>query len=116
MCRLINQTRSAVVAEQVTLADGFWSRFKGLMLRKQLADGEGLLLTGTSSVHTALMRFPIDVVFLDKQHAVVKVVPALKPYRVAFSRGSSTLELPAGQAGEIERGDVLVMERPATDQ
>jgi uncharacterized membrane protein (UPF0127 family) len=59
------------------------------------------------------MRFPIDVVFLDRERTVVRVVNELKPWRVAGARGAvAALELPAGAAAEagIGRGDVLVFE------
>ena len=50
----------------------------------------------TSSVHTSFMRFPIDVVFLDKQLNVLRIVPALRPWRAAACRRASwALELPA---------------------
>jgi len=60
------------------------------------------------------MRFAIDVLFLDRGGQVVKVVPALKPCRVAFGgRGAhSALELPAGVADRcgIAVGDRLAWE------
>lgn len=56
---------------------------------------EGLIFR-TSSVHTSFMRFPIDVVFLDGDLVVLKLVPVMKPWRVAGRRGAKwTLELPA---------------------
>jgi uncharacterized membrane protein (UPF0127 family) len=61
------------------------------------------------------MRFPIDVVFLDRDWKVVRVVHALKPWRVAGARRAvAALELPAGaaaRAGLVE-GDVLVLDQP----
>jgi uncharacterized membrane protein (UPF0127 family) len=45
------------------------------------------------------MRFPIDVVFLDRELTVTAVVPELRPWRTAARRGAkSVLELPAGEA------------------
>ena len=46
---------------------------------------------------------------------VVRVVHALKPWRVAGARRAvATLELPAGAAAEagLQEGDVLVLEEP----
>jgi uncharacterized protein len=72
---------------------------RGLLGRSGLSSGEGLLLRPAGSVHTAFMRFAIDVVFLDRDLRVVKVVPEVVPWRTAACRGArAVLELPAGEA------------------
>jgi uncharacterized membrane protein (UPF0127 family) len=113
MPRLISETKGTVVAEDVRLADGIWSRFWGLMGRKNLPEGAGLLLKPSSSIHTAFMRFAIDVVFLDRSLRVVKVAPNLRPFRATFAirGGHSALELNAGEAAkaDVEAGDQLAM-------
>ena len=113
MPRLWNETKGTVVIEQLRVADNIWSRFWGLLGRRSLSEGHGLLLQPSSSIHTAFMRFTIDAVFLDKRNRVVKVVPHMKPFRVAASLGSahSVLELSDGAAAQaqLERGDQLVM-------
>ena len=71
------------------------------MGRRRLAAGEGLLIRPASSIHTFFMRFPIDVVFVDRHDAVVRIVPGLRPWRLAWARGANrTLELPAGSCLE----------------
>lgn len=84
---------------------------KGLLGRKELPPDEGILLRPASSVHTAFMRFPIDVVFLDRNKAIVGIAHAVKPWRgVAGARGAgAALELPAGtaKAHDLHIGDVL---------
>lgn len=113
MPSVINVTKGTVVAERVKVAASYWSRLWGLLGRKGLPAGEGLLLRPSSSIHTLFMRFPIDVVFLDRDHRVVKVVSALKPYRFALGgRGAwAALELPAGSAekAQVSPDDVLVI-------
>ena len=72
---------------------------KGLLGRKSLDAGEGLLIRPASSIHMFFMRFPIDAVFLDGDLAVRKVHAELKPWRVAFARGAkSVVELASGEA------------------
>ena len=72
---------------------------RGLLGRSSFPAGEGLLLRPAASVHTAFMRFPIDVVFLDSTDRVLKVVGSLPPWRMAACRGArAVLELPAGEA------------------
>lgn len=113
MPRIVNETRGTLVAQDVQVADGVWSRFWGLMGRRRLPEGGGLLLKPSSSIHTAFMRFPIDVVFLDRELRVVKVVPEMKPFRVtmAFGGAHSALELNAGAAAraQVEADDQLVL-------
>jgi uncharacterized membrane protein (UPF0127 family) len=97
----------AVVCTRCVLAERLGERMRGLLGRQSIAAGEGMLITPASSVHTAFMRFPIDVVFLDRSLVVKKVVPELGPWRVAGALGArSTLELPAGAAAEhgLSRG------------
>ena len=114
MPRIIDETKGTVVAQDVHLADGVWSRFWGLMGRKSLSDGAGLLLKPSFSIHTAFMRFRIDIVYLDRSLQVVKVVPEMKPFRVsvAFGGAHSALELNAGAAAKagVTMGDQLTLE------
>lgn len=108
--RVVNETRGTLLAEQARVASGPWSRFWGLMGRRQLPPGHALLLQPCTSIHMFFMRFPIDVVFLDHSNTVVKVVHQIKPWRIALGGGGKkALELPAGAAaaGGVQRGDVL---------
>jgi uncharacterized protein len=92
------------------VANSFASRFRGLMGVADLPAGSGLLLPGTSSVHTHFMRFPIDVVFLDSGWRIVSVVHGLRPWRLAAAKGaSSVLELASGECERLglAQGDVL---------
>jgi hypothetical protein len=114
MQRVLNQTRGTVVAHRVRTAGSVWSRLLGLMFRSSLGQDEGLLIAPSSSVHTAFMRFPIDVVFIDRSNRVVKVASSLRPFRFAgvLRPQLSALELPAGRAvaAGVEKGDQLLLE------
>lgn len=84
----------------VRIADSFVTRGLGLLVGKALGDGEGLLIAPCSAVHTVGMRYPIDVVFLDRQARVLKVCPAVRAGRMRFRlRAHAVLELRAGAAG-----------------
>ena len=88
-----------VVCEHCLLAETMFARMRGLLGRSGLSSGEGILLRPAASVHTAFMRFSIDVVFLDREDRVVKVAADLRPWKAAGCRGARTvLELPAGEA------------------
>lgn len=96
--RITNVTRGTELASRARVARSYWSRAVGLLGRATLPAGEGLLLERTTSVHTAFMRFTIDVVYIDRANRVVKTVPNLKPFRVSgVLRGAAgVIELPAG--------------------
>jgi uncharacterized membrane protein (UPF0127 family) len=99
------------VCERCEIADGFFSRGRGLLGRKRLPRGHGLLIKPTWSVHTWCMRFPIDVVFLDRQLRILKVKADMRPWRTASRFGAhSALEL---AAGECDRLDLAVGDRLA---
>jgi uncharacterized membrane protein (UPF0127 family) len=94
---------------RVALARRFLPRLVGLLGRRGLADDEALLLAPCNNIHTFFMRFRIDVVFLDQDGAVLLIVPALRPWRVAAARRAyACLELAAGGA---KRFDLRVGQR-----
>ena len=84
----------------VLIADTFLTRFAGLMFRKKLPPATGLFLAPCNSVHMCFMRFSIDVVYLDKDYNIIKVVKRLKPW-IGLSictRAWAVLEMTAGEA------------------
>lgn len=108
---VLRREDGSIVCERCVLADTALMRMKGLLGRRDLPSGEGILLKPASSVHMAFMRFAIDAVFLDRELRVVKVAAGLKPWRMAGSRGAkAVLEIPAGEAARrgLSVGDRLV--------
>jgi uncharacterized protein len=88
-----------VVCERCEVADRPLSRLRGLLGRRELPPGDGMLLRSSSSIHTCFMRFPIDVVFLDAELRVLRVQSRLRPWRAAGARGArAVLELASGEA------------------
>lgn len=98
--RLINADSGQMVVPQVEVADTFVTRLRGLMGRKSMPANAGLLIEPCNGVHTCFMRFPIDVVYLDRDWRVIRVDQAMKPWRLGRPvRGARrVVELPAGQA------------------
>ncbi len=62
------------------VARTFFKRARGLIGRKGLPEGEGLLILKCNAIHTFFMRFAIDATFLDKDDQVVKVVRNIRPW------------------------------------
>jgi hypothetical protein len=105
-----------VVCERLLVATRPLRRMRGLLGRASLPAGEGILLRPAGSVHTFFMRFPIDVVFLDREDVVVGIEPALAPWRTAGRRGAkAVVELPAGEANRrgLRVGERLSVARAA---
>ena len=94
-----------VVCERCVVADSFRLRLRGLLGRRDVGSDEGLLLVGSPSIHTTFMRFPIDVLFLDRELGVIAVKEGLKPWRVAGRRKAKhILELRSGEAARRSVG------------
>ena len=100
------------VCERCLLAETPLTRLKGLLGRRELPTGEGLLLRPTSSIHMFFMRFAIDAVWVDKGLNVLKVSPEVGPWKVAGCKGArGVVELPAGEAARrgVQVGDQLAL-------
>jgi len=95
----LRRADGGIACERCRVADRALPRMRGLLGRRGLDSGEGLLLRPAPSVMTFFMRFPIDAVFLDREGTVLKVRSNLRPWRLAGCRGAhATLELAAGEA------------------
>lgn len=109
---LMNARTSQVIAKDVELADTRATRRKGLLGRGGLDPGAALIIRPCFSVHTAFMRFPIDVLFVDRAGTVVKIVRNLEAWRIAGAWGAhAAIELAAGAIpdGAVEAGDRLYL-------
>ena len=105
-----NMTRDTQVAERLEVAGSNVERSKGLLGRNELLPGEGMWIIPCEAVHTFFMKFPIDLIYLDKKLRVKKVRRDMKAWRIsACFRAHSVLELPAGTIRETQTqcGDVL---------
>jgi uncharacterized membrane protein (UPF0127 family) len=113
LMRVRRTADGAVVCERCEIPESGFGRMRGLLGRDGLEPGSGMLIDRAPSVHMFFMRFPIDVVFLDRDRNVVRVVERLRPWRVAGARRAvAALELPAGAAAAagVDVGDTLLLE------
>ena len=93
-----NLTRHTVIATRIVITQNPWQRMKGLLSRRDFPKGEALIITRCQSIHMFFMKFPIDVVFCDRQNKVVGLCAGIKPFYLSpiFFKASYAIELPAG--------------------
>lgn len=110
--RVVNERTERTVAAAVRTADGIWGSFVGLMFQAGLPEGHGLLFRPARGIHTHFMRFPIDLVFLDRSNRVTKTREAMVPWRFDFTNAAGVIEMNAGEARamDIQPGDHLRFE------
>lgn len=99
-----------IIASRARMASAPLTRMRGLLGRKSLPFGEGIILRPASSIHTLFMRFAIDVIYLDAADRVIKTVPNLVPYRFSSApKARTTVELASGALSglHLEPGTLL---------
>ncbi len=112
--RVINTTRSAMLAERAGFANTVTTRAIGLMGQATLPEGSGLVIDPCTSIHMFFMRFAIDAIYVSQEGTVLRVLPSLRPWRIGpiILRARYVVELPAGTAARTGTapGDTLRVE------
>jgi uncharacterized membrane protein (UPF0127 family) len=110
--RVVDRTRDEVIAESAELANNMWTRFWGLMGRRELAPGGGLVLKPGGGIHMMFMAMALDVIHVDKRDRVTHVLRGIKPWRFGplFVGGKLAIEVPVGAAANVNVGDVVEIE------
>lgn len=106
---LIHLDSKAIVARDVYFADNYWLRLRGLMGRPPLQAGAALWIKPCQQVHTSFMPVPLDLVFLDRELVVQRVVRNLQPWRISpwVRSAHSLLEFTAAESLALQPGDPL---------
>jgi uncharacterized membrane protein (UPF0127 family) len=116
---LVNVRSGEIIANDVELAVTSSNRRRGLLGRDHLDPSAALVLSPCWAIHTAFMRFAIDVVFVDKAGRAVRVVHDLVPWRLAASiRAHSVIEFAGGslRTRDLRPGDELSLLPEAPQQ
>jgi uncharacterized membrane protein (UPF0127 family) len=111
----VDDRTEAAVAERVGLATAFWPRLKGLLGRRKLDADEGIYFPNCSSIHMLGMLFAIDVLYVDSEMKVLRVVENLRPWRLSMCVGArGVVELSSGvaRARDVRVGDPLRLDGP----
>jgi len=118
--RALNQTRGTILCAQLEHAGGLAGQSRGLLGRSGLESDEGMLFVRGRFepfmwMHMFFMRFPIDIVFLDRAGIVICINHGLKPWRVSsvVFRARRALELADGAAARSGTvvGDAIAFEK-----
>ena len=114
--RIVNTTRSRVLADKAWEAMSFGTRLKGLLGRTGLDEGEGVFIKPCNSIHSFFMKFRFDAAFVDDQGRVLHVIRAMKPWRISkiVVGAVGVVELPVGALEGTSVGDQLdfISEKP----
>lgn len=109
--KIYNSTQNKLIAEDVKVAENFFSRSIGLILKKELKKDEGLIIKPCCSIHTFFMKFAIDVIFVNKKNEVVAIYENVKPWRILPIHLTSkyVIELSAGKVSEknVSKHDII---------
>ena len=109
--KVSNLTRDRSLGDRIGLANGYWTRLRGLLGRPEPITGEGLLITPSTGVHMYGMKYSLDVLLFDGKGQVVALYPELSPGKRTKVHGSArfALEVPVGviERSETQEGDRL---------
>jgi uncharacterized membrane protein (UPF0127 family) len=108
--KVVHKKTNKVISSELKIAKTLMDRTIGLMFVKEMKGFDGLLLDPCNSVHNFFVRFPIDLIFLDNDLKIVKLIPCFKPWRITgiYFKARKVLELPNGTIdSDIEEGDYL---------
>ena len=98
-----------IVSSEVRVANDSLSRMIGLLNCNGLSEGESLIIEPCNSIHTFFMKFNIDVLFLDKNFRVVKIIRDMPPWRITrpYLSVKRVVEANANAFSKVNTGDQL---------
>lgn len=108
---IVNKRNNQTIANTYKKADNFFSRLIGLMGKKSMPDKEAYILYPCKGIHTFHMKFPIDVIFLDRNQKVIQIYRSLSPNKVIPNDKENyyAIEMKGGElSDEIQIGDEII--------
>lgn len=111
--KVYNSSKNNLIADNVKVAQNFFTRSFGLLLRKSISDGEGLIIKPCCSIHTFFMKFPIDVLFIERNGKIEALYQNVQPWRILPIHLNShfVIELASGTicAKNIEKENLIII-------
>ena len=116
-----NKTSGAVLLRRVRWCASYLSRMRGLMFRRELGEGEALILVeaadsrAATSIHMFFVPFAIAAIWIDSQGRVVDKVVAKpwRPFYAARAPARYVLEAAPEFLDNVAIGDELAFEDSA---
>jgi uncharacterized protein len=111
---ITHEKSGQVLGQKVKLANTIWSRLSGFMFRESIEPYDGLFLAWNNSVHNCFVRFSLDIIFINKNNEIVKIIKNFRPWMFSriYFRARHTIELLAGTIPDsIAVGDRLVIDQ-----
>ena len=110
---ITNITKTSCISSRACLANTFFSRLKGLLGRNGFKGIDGFFIPKCRAVHTFFMQFPIDIICINKDFRVIRIVRNLQPYKnfTCLLATHGVIELPEGMitSTKTELGDYIEM-------
>lgn len=108
---IYNQRTNQLISSNVEMANTYFKRLKGLMFKRSIPSDFSLIITPCNSIHMFFMRFPLDILFVNKENQVVGVSSRIKPWRLSkiYFKAHYVIEMNAGtiERLNISKGDIL---------
>jgi len=115
--KIENATKEVTLADEAGIADTFFGRLKGLLGRKDLPKGDGLVIDPCTGIHTVGMKFGMDVIFLDRSSCVIGLRTGIAPNHLTriFWKAKRAVELPVATIEDsgTDIGDLIRIEEKA---
>lgn len=112
--KILIKRNGIIVADTIERAGSLSSQLKGLIGRRKFENGSAMIFPGCKQVHTFFMQFPIDILFINKDRKVIKIIENLDPGKITgyVKDSSDIIELPSHTVFDcrIVIGDELVYE------
>ena len=106
-------TGDKVLFSKVYWAGGFFQKMKGLLGKKKLTDDEAMMFPNAPSIHTFFMKFPIDIIYLNKEKEILRCFPKIRRNRIVpYIASKYTIEMPENsiEIKKIKTGMFLTWE------
>lgn len=105
---LYNTTSKKIITKNLKIAENFYQNLFGLLKEKE---GTAMLFNTQFGIHTFFMKYPINVIILNKKNKVIQIKKSIKPNKLFLWNPKYTkiIELPNNIYG-INIGDILSYE------
>ncbi len=107
--KCINAQTNQIIADDLEMKDTYLGRLVGLLGKKGLNKGQGIVLKPCAQIHTCFMRFAIDAVFISKDFKVLKIIKNMGSWHFSpiVLKSLYTLEVAAGEIKDLNEGDYI---------